>query len=135
MKLAISHTFRIDVVASISAEHLQKMTAQSYNFLLQEHALHREKLLDAFKDAVRGYKSCSCLTTLKKDIQIRISERPFLDKDILESCAFHGRAVRACGVNCAGIYTGPYEWSKFVSSVMKSIRDGGSAQSQRIRLR
>ncbi|KAF9645861.1 hypothetical protein BDM02DRAFT_3076940, partial [Thelephora ganbajun] len=50
-RLAVSHTFSIDVTPSISTEHLQAMTTQTYHRLLVEHALRREQLIDAVDKA------------------------------------------------------------------------------------
>ena len=43
VKVAIPHTFSIDVVRKISEEHIQIMTTKAYHRLLTEHAIHRER--------------------------------------------------------------------------------------------
>ena len=46
-KLAVSHTFSIDVVHEISEERLQAMTAETYHRLSAEHVLRQDRLVDA----------------------------------------------------------------------------------------
>jgi hypothetical protein len=103
-RLAVSHTFSIDLINEISEEHLQTMTTKSYHRLLAKHAFRREQLVGAVDQAVQQLQPaatwlppCACVEKLKKEIRLKISGRPFLDREILETCF---SSMRALGLKC-----------------------------------
>ena len=92
-ELAIPFTFKTDPVRDISQLHLRMMTAEAYNRLLTAHATHRAQLISAVKRAeAPSYhpNGCSCggwfYTRLENNINFAIWEKPFLDKQRLDSC-------------------------------------------------
>ena len=103
-RLALPHTFTIDVLGQISEERLQAMTARAYHRLLTEHALHRKRLMGALDAAWRSLdpqSRCRCMERLGEKVHIRICGRPFLDRETLENCL-------ACvdNLGCAGAGSG-----------------------------
>ena len=88
-KLAVPHTFTMDVISQISEERLQAMTAKTYHRLLTEHALHRKRLIAALDAAWRWTDPetrCGCMGKLEEKVHSRICGRPSLDRETLESC-------------------------------------------------
>ena len=88
VKLAIPYTFSLNIVQSVSAEHLRIMSSQAYHRLSKEHDLRREQLFNAVLTVApppeRG--ACRCIDGLMKEVRIQIFGKPFLDKEILEMC-------------------------------------------------
>jgi len=82
-RLAISHTFSVNVVSQISERHLQIMTAKTYHHLLTEHSRRREQLINA---AHSVQCLCRCGEKLEKEMRTRMTERPYLDRGMLEAC-------------------------------------------------
>ena len=124
-KLALSHTFSIDVVSQISDKHLQTMTARTYHRLLAEHALRRKELMSAVDSALasRVWKPCHCALKLKKEIQLEISGRPFIDREILGEClsSVSGQNAR-CGGHESYCILAPGEGSVLLSNIMGRIQ-------------
>ena len=91
-ELAITHTFKIDLVGGIPRTHLQMMTAEMYNSLLVSHAARRAGLVSALFQAKAppAVNGCSCgslfYPKLHKNIVLAIWESPFLDRQRLNSC-------------------------------------------------
>jgi hypothetical protein len=111
VELAISHTYIINIIPSVSAEHLQTMTTRTYHRLLEEHANRRVKILDAFDEALRipaqwrlsnSNASCRCAALLRTEIRLQISEKPFLNMEMLEACnnSANGLNPRPCADSC-----------------------------------
>jgi hypothetical protein len=109
-RLAVSHTFSIDIINEISEENIQTMTAKTYHVLLAKHAFRREQLLSTVDQAVLQMRPaaswispCACVEKLKKEIRLEISRRPFLNKEILEMCF---SSMKALGLKCGASGTG-----------------------------
>ena len=92
--MAITHTFKIDLIGGISRTHLQLMTAEAYNSLLASHAARRAELisvLDRVKPPSVNSGWCACgsgfYTGLRRDITLALWESPFLDQQRLDSCS------------------------------------------------
>lgn len=93
-ELAISHTYRIDLVQDIPHTLLRAMTAEMYNRLLKSHATRREALISVLnrnKGLPSPYEGkCNCgpwfFTRLFKNIILAIWERPILDRQRLDLC-------------------------------------------------
>jgi hypothetical protein len=125
-RLAVSHTFSIDVVDRISGENLQTMMAETYHHLLTEHARRRQRLIAAIDEGLRQALggSCSCVENLKKEIRLRISGRPFLDRELLDTCFSSVRDLKKRGYQCTGggcIYEAE-RGAIFLSGVMRAIQ-------------
>ena len=125
-RLAVSHTFSIDVVSEISEERLQTMTTKTYHRLLAKHAFRRKQLINAIDQGLRetwGY-SCSCVENLKKEIHLKTSGRPFLDRELLDACFSSARELKKRGYQCTGrdcIYEHE-RGATFLSGVMRVIQ-------------
>jgi hypothetical protein len=123
-RLAVSHTFSIDVVSEISEEHLQSMTAKTYHRLVAKHAFRRKQLIRAV-DAVQHTRGmwCSCLKKLKQEIRIITSGSPFLDREILDTCYSSMKILsyrcRPSSGNC--IYEDD-EGTALLSGIMRTIK-------------
>jgi hypothetical protein len=100
-RLAISHTFSVDIVDGISGEHLQAMTTSNYHSLLAEHASRRRQLIDAIDRVppAERIEWCSCVEKLKKEIRLITSGRPFLDREMLDACL---SSMRESSSKCNG---------------------------------
>ena len=86
-------TFKMDPVRDIPHTHLQMMTVEAYNRLLTAHATRRAQLIAAVNRAKTpsgALGACSCgswfYTRLGSNISLAIWEKPFLDKQRLDSC-------------------------------------------------
>ena len=121
-KLAVPHTFTIDVISEISEEVLQAMTIKAYHRLLTEHALRRRLLigaLDAVWRTIDPQEMCRCMERLGEKVHVRICGRPSLDREILEKCL---SSVDNSG--CAGGSWGSCIKSRstFLSDAMRRIQ-------------
>jgi len=125
-KLAVSHTFSINVVSNTSERNLQAMTAKTYHRLLAEHAHRREQLIDAVNAAQRSWdlaSVCCCGRGEKfmKEICLELSKRPFLDRETLEGCIspyMQGSACRASSGCTLNFGAG----SRFMSAIIQKIQ-------------
>jgi len=124
-RLAVPHTFSIDVINRIPGEHLQVMTAQTYHRLLTEHGLRRKQIidiLDAARLSIDSQNQCQCVERLKDKVHPHISGSPLLDRATLETCF---SLVGNMGSGCPGrMWSGCIisAWSSiFVSDVMRRI--------------
>ena len=116
-RLAVSHTFSIDVISKISREHLRAMTTETYHRLLEKHAVRRQQLIYAVDQVRRSW--CGCVENVTKEIRLVTSGRPFLDREILDTCLSSAKGVRCGGGSCICVtgYGGG-----FSSAVMRAIQ-------------
>ena len=125
-KLALFHTFSIDVVGEITLGHLESMTTTTYHRLLAKHALRQEQLVDAVDQAalhmMGSLGSCDCIEELKKEIRLVTPRRPFLDREILDACfaSVRDRGSRSCSTRIC-ICT-PVRAARFPSDIMRAIQ-------------
>ena len=90
-KLAISHSYNVDLVEEIPRSVLQAMTAETYNRLLRSHATRRKELKTVINLAatIPCKGKCTCgpgyYTSLKREISLAVMERPVLTREILDS--------------------------------------------------
>ena len=106
-RLAVQHTFTIDVVSQISEERLHTMTAKTYHLLLTEHALRRKQLISALNTSWRSIDPqprCRCMAKLEEKVHIHICGSPFLDRETLEHCL---SLVDNSGCGSGGPFGGP----------------------------
>jgi len=127
-KVAVQHTFSIDVVRQISEEHIRMMPTKTYHRLLTEHAIRQDLLVDAVDVTwVRlqpffRRTGCSCFDGLKGSILLGISQKPFLDRDLLDTCfAAAGRRPPCAGASLCIQH--PEYGSTFLSSVMRGVQN------------
>ena len=130
-RLAVSHTFSIDIINEISEEHLQTMTTKTYHRLLAKHAFRREQLISAvdqavvqLRPAIGWFCPCACVEKLKKEIRLKISGRPFLNREILETCF---SSMTALGLRCGASGTGiciyaPGPGARFLSEIVDILQ-------------
>lgn len=101
-RLALPHTFAIDVIRQISEQNIQIMTTRAYHRLLTEHARRREQIIDAVNAArlsVDPGLRCKCMSQVEAQVNDRISGRPFLDHETFKSCV---SAIRWTSSDCWG---------------------------------
>jgi len=98
-ELVIPLTFTMDLVRDIPRTCLSMMTGETYNRLLAAHATRRDALISAANRAVApAYPGkCSCglgfYTRLGRDIRLAVWEKPFLDRQRLDSCLPDSKSV------------------------------------------
>lgn len=92
-KVAIAHTYRIDLTQEISDPLLRTMTAETYNRLLRAHATRRGGLISVVNQVEGpsyGGARCTCsawfYTRLSMTIILGIWEVPILDRPRLDLC-------------------------------------------------
>jgi len=92
-ELAIPLTFNINLVRDIPLTHLRMMTGETHNRLLTSHADRRAELTSIIRRAkfqTQDFSGCACghwfYTRLRDSINLAMVEKPFLDKQKLESC-------------------------------------------------
>jgi hypothetical protein len=122
-RLAVLHTFSINIVGEISEEHLQAMTTKTYHRLLAKHASRRKQLVDAIGQVPAvGVTWCPCVRNLKREIRFVTSERPFLDREILDTCLSSMRA--SCSKCKGGEYCihGAQQGASLTSGIMRVIK-------------
>ena len=114
---AVPHTFSTDVVRGVSEEHLQVMTTKTYHRLLTEHALRRERLINAAEKA-QAWLRCSCrgLKSLTKDIRLEVYGRPFLDREILDKCLNQNTIRNTC--HSPDFVTRPGQAAQFLADII-----------------
>lgn len=130
-KLAITHTYQIDLVQDVSHSLLQSMTTEMYNRLLRSHATRRQQLITALNQtksppSVAG--KCSCgprlYAVLYRGIRLLIWEKPVLDRRRLDSCLDHIKAMpkSECrlGTSCR---VSPQAISAFLARVLDKIEE------------
>ena len=128
-KVAVLHTFSIDVVRQISEEHVQAMTTKAYHRLLTKHAIRRGRLIDVFDSArdaahsqyTRWSDPCPCYGGLKEQVLLEISGRPFLDREVLDKCLAKGGRRPPCSAESRCIQT-PGKDAEFMSDVVRRIQ-------------
>ena len=106
--LAIPYTYRFNLTQDVSRPLLQAMTAETYNRLLRSHATRRGELITVVKNAKpqRTGNGCNCgpwlYTRLVMTISLAIWERPFLDRQRLDSCLseVEPKSECNCGSSC-----------------------------------
>ena len=116
-RLAIPHTFEIDLVRDVPLEKLQIMTAEMYHRLLLQHSLRRDRLIRSIDEVMPSrHDSCgSCVEQLKKEIRLEISGKPFLDRETLAKC--FSSALPTCRKTCFLLLrNGP-----FISDLLRRI--------------
>jgi len=125
-RLAVPHTFSIDVTNRIPEGRLQAMTAQTYHRLLTEHGLRRKQIidiLDAARLSIDSHSQCQCLERLKEETRSHISGSPHLDRKTLQTSL---SLVGSMGPSCRGMVWSncitSAGFSKFVSDVMRRIQ-------------
>jgi len=128
-RLAVPHTFTIDLVNQIPEERLHAMTAKTYHRLLTEHALRRKQLIGALDTAWRSLdprSRCRCIAKLGEKVHIRICGIPSLNKETLEQClalvedsGCSGGGGGSFGGPCVKQYGGS---SQFVADAMSRIQ-------------
>ena len=104
-RLAIPHTFEIDLIQDIPRNTLRMMTGEAYNLLLVEHSLRRDQLVNAVDEVClsRGgqVERCRCAGQLKKEMRLQISGKPFLDREMVEKCfSFAQAPPSTCRATC-----------------------------------
>lgn len=126
-KLAVSHTFSVDVVSNISGDNLQLMTAKTLHRLLVDHAYRRERLIEVVGETQRlreRTSPCRCGGGFVKEIRLELSKRPFLDREILERCL---SSVRKSGSTCKtstpNCVLASGEGPGFLSDIVHRIQD------------
>jgi len=122
-RLAVPHTFTMDVVSQISEERLHAMTAKTYHHLLTEHAIRRKQLISAIDTAWRSFDPqtrCRCMERLREKVQIHVYGTPFLYKETLESILSLVEQFGSCG--SGGYCIKSFGRSSFLPSVMSRIR-------------
>ena len=131
-KLAIRHTYQINLIRDVSPPLLQEMTTETYNRLLRSHAARREELTTVVNKtkcpACKGKCVCGIgfYTNLRKEISLAIWERPFLNRRRLDSCLPSSKGPKpACelGLSCRLS-------ARVVSSYFNSVLDGVERLSQ-----
>ena len=126
-KLALPHTFTIDVVSQITAAVLRSMTTKTYHRLLTEHALRRKQLIGTLDGAWRSFRPgpqtprCCCLERLEEKVHVRICGRPFLDSETLQNCFSLVEKSSGCASMLYCIKQ-PSRASSFLSEVMGRIQ-------------
>ena len=122
-KLAIPHTFKIDLVRDMPRAQLRMMASEAYHDLLVEHSRRRDQLVDAIRVASGGGVMCGCVGKLRKEIRLEISTRPFLDRETLERClsALPHNHHHECRGNCT---LSPTHSHIFLSKVIRVIETG-----------
>ena len=123
-RLAIPHTFRIDLVQDIIPTQLRMMTLETYHSLLMEHSLRRQQIIEIV-DAVssdRRYMFCSHAEKLKKEIRLKISGSPFLDREKLERCFPELLQSKACVDPHWSCLISPLETLAFLTEVMCRVQ-------------
>ena len=127
-EMAIPFTFNINLVQDIPRTHLQMMTAETYNRLLTAHAAHRAKLLSAVNQVKPPpYPSeCSCglrlYSSLRRDIHLAVWERPFLDKQKLDSYLHNSESPCGLGSDCRA---SEQAISKYLTNVLSKVKKLG----------
>ena len=103
-ELAIPFTFKINIIRDIPQTHLRMMTAETYNRLLMAHNARRIALISAVNRA-NIPSGCTCghelwfYTRLADRITIAILKRPFLDREVFDSCFPKSPStVSKCGI-------------------------------------
>ena len=131
-KLAIRHTYQINLIRDIPPALLQEMTTETYNRLLRSHAARREELTAVVNETKCPAREGKCVcgigfyTNLKKEISLAIWERPFLNRRRLDSCLPSSKGPKsACelGLSCRLS-------ARVVSSYFNRILDGVERLSQ-----
>jgi hypothetical protein len=124
--LAIQHTYRIDIVRDISLPLLQAMTAEMYNRLLKSHAARREQLLSVVYQTLHpkceGKAVCGprFYAILRKQICLAIWEKPFLDRQRLDSYFPSSKGLKSvCGLGFSCRLS-----ARVISSYFTRILDG-----------
>jgi len=98
-KLALAHTFSINLVHQIP-EHLQTISVKTYHRLLTEHAIRREQLISSIDETRRSMDIVHPCRCVEERVRLRISERPFLDRETLETCVTKDSFRCMGGSNC-----------------------------------
>jgi len=87
-RLAIPHTFETDIVQDIPRDKLRMMTVESYHRLLVEHSLRRDRLVNTLYkvNELQGgwHRGCHCAGWLEKEMRLKISSKPFIERETLE---------------------------------------------------
>ena len=122
-ELAVSRTFSLNLITSVTPVHLQSMTAQTYHRLLTKHAHRREELLGAVEKAANlaAFRSCRCMGKFKKEVQFCIIDTPFLEKEILERCHYSAKFM---GLTCNGfcILKNNPDITLFLCEIMRNVQ-------------
>ena len=125
--LAIPHTFETDLVQDVPRDKLRMMTVESYHRLLAEHLLRRNQLLNAvdevYKSRERWARACPCAKQLKLQICLQISNKPFLDREILEELLQNlseQASSLLCGTRCPST---PGKGPGFISDFMRKVHE------------
>jgi len=105
-KLAVPHTYQIDLTRDVPRPLLRAMTAETYNTLLRSHATRREELTITVNQTKINGCGCSCgpwfYTRLILLMRLAIGEKPFLDRQRLDSCLsqVEHKSECKCGSSC-----------------------------------
>jgi len=124
--LAIPYTYRFNLTRDVSRPLLQAMTAETYNHLLRSHATRRGELITVVKNAKaqRTGNGCTCgpwlYTRLVMTISLAIWERPFLDRQRLDSCLseVEPKSECSCGSSCR---VSPQSTSAYFTGILDKI--------------
>lgn len=129
-ELAIPHTFRIDPVRDVPRARLQMMTAETYNSLLVSHANRRSWIIYALGQVVFPSSEpggCGCgypdwfYARLFKDLTIAVWEKPFLDRERLDSClSVFEMPESECGLG-ASCAVSPQAIARYFTSILNEI--------------
>ena len=126
-RLAIPHTFGIDLVQDVPRDKLRMMTVESYHRLLAEHLLRRNQLLNAvdevYKSRERWARACPCAKQLTLQISLQISNKPLLDREILEELLQNlseQASSLLCGTGCPST---PGKGPGFISDFMRKVHE------------
>jgi len=123
-RLAIPYTFQTDLIKDVSRNKLRMMTTLSYHRLLAEHSLRRDQLVNAvdevYRSQTRRLDQCRCIGQLKKEIRVRISDKPFLSREMLEEYLSAQPSPPWCYGGCP---LSPEESPSFLSDFMRRINE------------
>jgi len=123
-KKAIPHTFRIDLVRDIPRNELRMMTVEAYHRLLMEHSLRRDQLIDIVDEVSRsrGLRingKCHCVVKLRREMRLKFSRSPSLDRETLDMCLSSAQEQYAS--ECTGCLLRPRDSPGFLLEVMRRV--------------
>ena len=124
-KLAIQHTYQLDLIRDISPPLLQAMTIETYNRLLRSHAARRDQLAHVVeRTEYPKQQGCFCganfYKSLTKKITFAIWKTPVLDRQRLDSFLSHFDDPKStCGSGSSCMVS-----ARAVSSYFTSILNG-----------